>query len=752
MNDHKATSGHAGRIAPPPLPTAVPSKSIAATSSAGQFDPWLIWHTFRRCWPWALPIGIILAGAAALAVQRTFVPEYRAQHLLEANEDYVVFQGVMPMVKDLARTETSLFFNPIVLDPVLADPENRMAPSLSDPESAEQSLQRNLSVASGGTSTRLVVSYKDTDPEAAALVCNAVVESYLRQRDSFDSTRVSNLERWLEPEIQRWEREVSDRQRVVQSLSEQTLGYSPGERVSTLEDSSSFSLMTRLRQQIAELNVEISVLDAQQAMKDSGVLVSGDPMSDSLVIPEPSEGEIASWVNADTDVVEAKSMIQRYKSIAMNMEDSDLVRIQGEYYRETLDKVKKWEQTLEESRQAARVVALEKLNELAKDQLERSRIEAKLQQQLGAQDRVASKQQTRQQLQMKLDVLNKQYEEERIRMEQFGGATAELQFAQEELAVANDVLKKLRDRVAAIRTERRQDGAVRTLAAATPPRTPIESLPVKQMAVFGGGALMIPFLLGLLWELRVRRVTDSSMCTSLAVVGEVSRLPSGPQSSRSRRVFEESIDSLRSNLFLSTEWKDTRTIAVVSSVSGEGKSSVASQLALSIAKATGNTVLLVDADLRCPDQHRLFGLEMGPGLSAVLSGKAKLSDATDKSLGDLVHLLPAGPLSSSPHRLINPDTMRAFISQALKQYKFVVVDTAPVLSAGESLAVAASVDSTLLCVMRDLSRVETVQLTTRRLQAAGATLTGTVFSGVTARQYAYRYGDYHYAVSSSEAH
>jgi len=90
------------------------------------------------------------------------------------------------------------------------------------------------------------------------------------------------------------------------------------------------------------------------------------------------------------------------------------------------------------------------------------------------------------------------------------------------------------------------------------------------------------------------------------------------------------------------------------------------------------------------------------------------------------------------------------MGEALDKYTYVVIDTSPVLSAGETLAIAATVESTLLCVMRDVSRVDSIRQTTRRLEAAGASLIGTVFSGVTSRQYAYRYGDYHYAMSGGD--
>src|SRR5690606_37651465 len=120
--------------------------------------------------------------------------------------------------------------------------------------------------------------------------------------------------------------------------------------------------------------------------------------------------------------------------------------------------------------------------------------------------------------------------------------------------------------------------------------------------------------------------------------------------------------------------------------------------------------------------------------------------AVDRSLGGLVHVLPAGYLDASPHRILAPSALRDLLDHALNEvgYRYVIFDTAPVLAAGETLAVAAEVDATLLCVMRDVSRMDNVERTVRRLEATGASLAGMVFNGVPTRQYAYRYGDYRY--------
>ena len=728
-----------------------PSQATAA------FDPWVFWVTFRRCWWFAIPIGTMLSGLMALYVLKSFVPIYSASHLLEANQDFVVFQHVMPAVKNLASTEKALFFNAIVLDPVLAEPSCRTAPSLSDPATAESNLKQNLRVTSGGTESRLLVSYKDSDPVAAANICNIIVESYLRQRDAFDNTRVSNLERWLEPEIQRWEQAVEERQRIVQKCSEQTLGYAPGGQAALMESQSNFDLATSLRAQITELNLKISVDEAKLAMKSANdrqlEQIPGPDQSDLRPTRvEPTKIQIEKLVSADERVIDAKNQLRKYRDAMLAIEDLGQVGIRRSEYKRYERRFDYFNDVLRDSLLTARLAAIEKLkqaSERSSNQEFSSRKEQLAQQQLTKQrDRIKQLEKDRLEIDVyktKLSVIQNQYQLEKERLEKYGGATAELQFAQEELGVATDVLRKLRTRVAAIRTERRQDGAVRSLAPATTPRTPIETVPLKKLVMYCGAAMAIPFLLGLLWELRVQRITSSSMCQELGltVVAEVPKLPTERQLDQGRRLFQESIDALRASLSLSTQSATSRSIAIVSSMSGEGKSSIASQLAIAIAKASGNKVLLVDADLRCPEQNQIFGVNTEPGLSEVISGTTSLTDAVNNRTGNSIHVLPSGSIVQNRHRVINAEAIKKLVDEALQHYQYIVFDTAPVLSAGETLALASAVDTTLLCVMRDVSRVDNVKRATKKLASVNAKTVGAVFSGISSREYVLRYGDYY---------
>ena len=739
----------------------------------GKFNPWILWVTVRRCWTWALPVGTLLAGIAAILVIETFVPEYKAEHWLEAKQDYLVFKGVMPVAKNLSQTEKPIILNPIVLDPVLSDPAIRKAPSLADPEVAEVNLRKNLSISSGGTTERLVISYIDTDREAAAMVANAITDSYLRTREAFDSRRVENLEKWLAPELTRWENNVEDRRKTVSSLSENLLGYVPGERISAAEDQSRMALITQLRSQTTDLKVQLAVMDAQNKMEQEATAPAPTPppfQEPKIEIEryEPTEADIRLATSKEPSVVEAQQKVDSFKAMIFELETKDLVRFDRPRYQDLQDQRDEAIAALDQIKIDVRPSVLETLNKLADEDIESRKrlaeIEIARQKQEYENDIAAqnmsrvreqtanrlAKQRERDSVAAELAILEEQYNEERDRMEQFGGETAKLQFAQEELEVANAVLLKLRDRIAAIRTERQNGGTVRSLASAQPPNSPVESMPYKKVIMAAGAAFLIPFAIGFLLEFKIQRITDSSTLEDLPlapVMGEVARLPSKIRTRKTVRQFEESVDTLRANLLLSTKARDTRSIAVVSSMSGEGKSSVASQLALSIAKATGQTVLLVDTDLRCPDQHEIFGVEIGPGFTEVISGKISLQEAVNTSLGDLVHILPAGKLDRSPHRLMNPAAIEEFMEEALKHYGYVIFDTAPVLSAGETLAVASQVDATLMCVMRDVSRLDNLTRTSRRLEASGANLAGTVFNGITHRQYAYRYGNYQYALA-----
>jgi len=244
----------------------------------------------------------------------------------------------------------------------------------------------------------------------------------------------------------------------------------------------------------------------------------------------------------------------------------------------------------------------------------------------------------------------------------------------------------------------------------------------------------------------------------LRVLGEVPNLPVLSRHSRfarSRRVksgvrmFEETVDSLRTSLILSKSLREMHVLAVTSAISGEGKTTIASQLAMSLARATNEPTLLVDGDLRSPDVHQVFDIENEAGLAQFLEHRSSLADAVVASWYERLHVLPAGRLQSSPHRLLGNGGLKALLEEARPLYRHIVIDTPPVLVAGETMVIAAAADATILCTMRDVSRHEQVRKAHERLAEADANVVGCVFSGVSVREYRYRYGHYEYGKAAT---
>jgi capsular exopolysaccharide synthesis family protein len=352
------------------------------------------------------------------------------------------------------------------------------------------------------------------------------------------------------------------------------------------------------------------------------------------------------------------------------------------------------------------------------------------------------------------EAYNKRLKDLLQQREQLSNEKLNLKFKKDELAQKQMVLTKITERQVALLTERSAPPRVIWHEEAKPPQAPIEILPYRNMSLAALVAFCLPFALAVGWEARARRIggsEDLEQQLHLAVLGEIARLPTrGLADSKvtaarigaDLRVFQESIDSLRTALTLSDDLRDMRILAITSAANHEGKTSVATQLALSLARASGKATLLIDGDMRSPDVHEVFGLPQEPGLAEVLGDECKLADAIVATHNPNVHLLPAGKLKVSPHRLLGNGSWKSLIEQVPSSYRYVIIDTPPVLAASEALVLTKSADAVLMCVMRDVSRADQVRKASHLLETAGGRPIGTVLNGVPTRSYEYSHGTY----------
>jgi capsular exopolysaccharide synthesis family protein len=192
--------------------------------------------------------------------------------------------------------------------------------------------------------------------------------------------------------------------------------------------------------------------------------------------------------------------------------------------------------------------------------------------------------------------------------------------------------------------------------------------------------------------------------------------------------WQDSIDTARTILLPSS--RGTNLVVLVSSAGPrEGKTTLASQLALSLARA-GQRTLLVDADLRRASLHHLFGLPCSPGLAELLLEGAELDQAIQTGplprLGVITRgaALPDGTLDMVQDRL------RVLLAECKELADIVIIDAPPLLSVPDTLLLSMHADGVLLSALSDLSRLTALHLACQGLDQLGRSIIGVVVNGV----------------------
>ncbi len=196
---------------------------------------------------------------------------------------------------------------------------------------------------------------------------------------------------------------------------------------------------------------------------------------------------------------------------------------------------------------------------------------------------------------------------------------------------------------------------------------------------------------------------------------------------------------------LNYSWSDpgARIVAVTSTAPGEGKSLTAVNLALTLAQQEGRA-LLIDADLRKPTTHALVRGRKAPGLSDILVGKAKASQAIQQNLqGTHLSYLAAGTHVPSPADLLTNRTMRGLLDGLRKFYDWIVIDTPPVGAVSEPLILAPLTDGVVVVTGAEMVPRKAVLHTLERIHDTGARILGVVLNRAQVDKHSYYYSHYY---------
>jgi capsular exopolysaccharide synthesis family protein len=205
----------------------------------------------------------------------------------------------------------------------------------------------------------------------------------------------------------------------------------------------------------------------------------------------------------------------------------------------------------------------------------------------------------------------------------------------------------------------------------------------------------------------------------------------------------EAYRAIRTAIYFGLGDQPAKTILITSPLATDGKTTLASNLAISIAQV-GRRVLLIDADFRNPMQHKIFSLGDEHGLSEVLDGRAKLSDAARKTSVGKLEILPCGPLPANPAELLNSRALLDLLKEASECYDQVFVDSPPVIPVSDARVLAASCDGTILTLRAGKSTRRLADQALDALAAVGAHVLGVVVNDVTLKRNGQYYQYYSY--------
>jgi polysaccharide biosynthesis transport protein len=665
--------------------------------------------------------------------------------MIESEAPYIAFEERpgMSNADRFVQTQVELLRSPVVLLPVLSLPEIASLSELHDVIDPLEHLKKHLEVNQVGKSELYTVRYESPSAEDAATVANKVVHQYLEIHGRENDERTRFVIDVLEKERKARGTKVEQLRKRVVELAKEVTGTDPFNLGTVTNVDRALSPISSVHQSLTEADVNVEVLKAEiQALRDAPIAAPDQATSAGLLDLE---------VSNRADVRQLESRISTIGEKIADLQNESRKKI-GDTWKSDPAYARLEQQSTQAKAELAELQAS------ARKELSNVRAQ---QQQEGRGQLIATKTQELISLNKKRTLLAEKFEKELQSLRSGGAQSVELEFSKTELEREEKVFELIAARMLALQTESHAPTRVSLKQVAGVPALAIDPIPYKPLFLACLLSLVGPLALVVAKESLVRRISNAEQLAQeslLPVLGEVARFPvrhvAGkrqslpPRQQREMYVFAESIDSLRTNLMLTESLGvngQRKVIAICSAASGEGKTSVAAYLAASIAEATKQKTLILDADLRSPDIAEFFNVATHPGVAEVLDGKASLKDAVHRVGNSHTYVLPAGKHQVNPHHILHGETIDKLLATLRQSFSTIVIDTPPILGASESLVYAKAADLVVFCSLADVSRVKQVHVAIDRLQTTGARLKGAVLSGVPVNRYVYSYGSYTHA-------
>ena len=699
-----------------------------ATDQEGGLNFVKLLHGLRRKWLLATLCGIPLAAGCAVLLWLLIPVRYEAvaELLVNSKEDRLLpsidargrSQFVSADYEIFRQTQASYVTSSYVLNPVLNKPEiaNLNMLDKSDVPNPLGFLQENIKVSFPNDSEFMHISLAGENPGELKVLVDAVTDSYLE-------LTVGERHKTLVERAEQLEKEYRDNAADIRESRERIhtrqvqLGARDASR-NHIRHQLELEKLRKLDSSRATLEGRIYEIDLRLALaetEDETPVATGEN--------EPPDYLVAEALERDTQysrlLEELELAQQQYTSIAATARGSSPSVQRAASQAELIA-----QQLAARRRELSRRVEQRFLDELNGTEV----TGVSLNKAIAERDILVER----------FDEVKRQHEDQVELVRQLDGYSAQLETDREELAYEVKLNQARQAEIQDLRVQIASPPRIVKIQSASVPNSNSRQTKLIQTicsALVVLGLVVAGFVAWDVAQAPVNSAAHAAEVTGLPVLGKLPAFrsrwkPGAGMSTRSERAVTESIAGLRTALSERTKaTPGAKLVMVTSAVGGEGKTILASQLAVGFAKA-GKRTLLIDADTQKPRQHVAFGVEASPGLCDCLRENTSLTGCALPSGYDGLSVLPAGQRDADSQRAMAGETLDALLIGLQDQFDFVIVDAGPVLTNVEPLIVAPKADAVVLSVMRDDSRAGKVVEARDKVTAVGAKVSGIVVHNV----------------------
>ena len=567
-----------------------------------------------------------------------------------------------------------------------------------DLQAALQSLKHNVISASKGQGSLMVISANTAKPADAEPILNAVLEVYTNHVRTERENQSLQLRKVYESERRRAEDEIDRLQGEIDRILSQT-------DMAALDSRASQAKTDYQRLVNRRIELELALDQAQEQYQS----LKQQPSSAT----QPASSQAMQSVQNTPAVSRLEQRLSGLRQEKARLES----RLGPEHYR------------IKDLQQQIDTVKAQRNQEV--ERLLREQRQAQLEQ---AAQQVASLKGQLTNLEDKLTNASK-------RLNDFQTQLNEYQQLKDQLAAARKDREKANTALTNLRLETTRPDAVR-VQTVTGPSTPALTFPRFGVIVPGIALLVIGLGTGGLFlkevlDQRLKSPADVKLIQDTELLGmlpEAQEDPSGPRriegavDEHPTGLIAEAFRQVRTVVIGKMDRRGYKTLLLAGGQPHSGTSSIVQNLACSLAYH-GRHVLVIDANMRRPAQHKLFNVPQSPGLVEVLQHEANIEDAVTRLDSPSVSVLPAGDLHEAPPELLASHASRSLIAELEPQYDMILIDAPPALLATDTQLLARQVDALALVVRAERDKRGMVDRMLRQLDGQRADVLGLILNG-----------------------